>query len=67
MGLRLAEGIDPARFARCTGVVLEDALDPRGLARAIEGGFVARTARGGIAATRAGLQVLDAVLAEVAR
>ena len=67
MGLRLAEGIDPARFARCTGVALEDALDPRGLARAIEGGFVARTARGGIAATRAGLQVLDAVLAEVAR
>jgi oxygen-independent coproporphyrinogen-3 oxidase len=67
MGLRLAEGIDPARFARCTGVALDDALDPRGLARAIEGGFVARTPRGGIAATRAGLQVLDAVLAEVAR
>ncbi len=67
MGLRLAEGIDPARFRRCTGVALDEALDPRGVARAIEGGFVRRDARGGIAATRAGLQVLDAVLAEVAR
>jgi len=67
MGLRLAEGVDPARFARCTGIALDDALDPRGLARAIESGFVARMAGGGVAATRAGLQVLDAVLAEVAR
>ena len=67
MGLRLAEGVDPARFLRCTGVALDDALDPRGLARVLDGGFVARTARGGIAATRAGMQVLDAVLAEVAR
>ena len=28
MGLRLTEGIDPARFSVRTGVALEEALDP---------------------------------------
>jgi oxygen-independent coproporphyrinogen-3 oxidase len=67
MGLRLAEGIDAARFRRETGVALDDALDPRGLARALDGGFVRRDGAGGIAATPAGRRVLDSVLAEISR
>jgi putative oxygen-independent coproporphyrinogen III oxidase len=67
MGLRLAEGIDPARFARATGMALDAALDPHGLVRTEAGGFLRRAADGGIAATPAGLRVLDAVLAEIAR
>ncbi|MCC6471390.1 MAG: coproporphyrinogen III oxidase [Alphaproteobacteria bacterium] len=65
MGMRLAEGIDAARFRAATGVALDDALDPQGLAAMIEGGFVERTA-GGIRATREGLVRLDAVLARLA-
>ncbi|MBM3521414.1 MAG: coproporphyrinogen III oxidase [Alphaproteobacteria bacterium] len=66
MGLRLAEGIDAERFRRATGIVLEDALDPRGVARALSGGLLERTPAG-IAATRSGRLVLDALLAEIAR
>ena len=66
MGLRLAEGIDAARFARETGVALDAALDERGLARALDGGFVQRTEAGGLVATPAGMRVLDAVLGEIA-
>ena len=67
MGLRLADGVSPARFRRVSGVDLEDALDPRGLSRAIAGGFVRRDDAGGLAATPSGQRVLDAVLAEIAR
>jgi oxygen-independent coproporphyrinogen-3 oxidase len=67
MGLRLTAGVSPARFRRVAGVPLEAALDGRGLARALEGGFVRRTRDGGLAATPAGQRVLDAVLAEIAR
>ena len=41
MGLRLAEGIDAARFAARTGVALEDAVDPGALVRAVEEGYLA--------------------------
>jgi oxygen-independent coproporphyrinogen-3 oxidase len=61
MGLRLAEGIDAARFARETGRTLDDALDPARLRRMIDGGFVERTATG-LRVTNAGRKVLNAVL-----
>lgn len=64
MGMRLAEGIDADRFRAATGVALDDALDPKGLAAMIEGGFVERSA-GGLRASREGLLRLDAVLARM--
>jgi len=65
MGLRLAEGIDAARFQAATGMALDAALDPQGLERMIEGGFVARDATH-LRATPEGLLRLDAVLARLA-
>ncbi len=65
MGLRLSDGVDPMRFARATGVALDDALDSGRLARLIEGGFLARTENGGIQATPQGRKVLNAVLGEL--
>jgi putative oxygen-independent coproporphyrinogen III oxidase len=62
MGLRLADGIDAARFARRTGQSLDEALDPDAIGRLVRGGFV-ETDAGGIRATPAGRQRLDAVLA----
>ena len=41
MGLRLTEGIDPARFSVRTGVPLEAALDPSVLHQAIDEGYLA--------------------------
>jgi oxygen-independent coproporphyrinogen-3 oxidase len=64
MGLRLAEGIDAARFRAATGMALDDALDRDGLKVMVEGGFVERDAHG-LRATRAGLLRLDAVLARL--
>jgi oxygen-independent coproporphyrinogen-3 oxidase len=64
MGLRLAEGIDGARFARQTGVMLDDALDARQVARLVAGGFLVRRA-GGLVATPAGRAVLNAVAASL--
>ena len=40
MGLRLAEGIDTARFARRTGVQLEAALEPSVLQQALDEGYL---------------------------
>lgn len=65
MGLRLAEGIDAARFQAATGVALDAALDPRGLQRMTEGGFVVRDDRT-LRATQEGMLRLDAVLARLA-
>jgi oxygen-independent coproporphyrinogen-3 oxidase len=67
MGLRLTAGISPARFLRVCGTPLDAALDPRGLGRMIEGGFLRRDADGTLAPTPAGSRVLDAVLVEIAR
>ena len=63
MGLRLAEGIDPARLARRTGVerlVNETAVD-----RLVAHGLMERNGAR-IATTEAGRLLLDAILAEIA-
>ncbi len=62
MGLRLAEGIDPRRFARLAGRT----LDPRRIAVLREQGAVEVTASGTLRATLAGFPVLDAVVADLA-
>jgi oxygen-independent coproporphyrinogen-3 oxidase len=67
MGLRLAEGIEPAHFRARTGIALADALDAAQLAAAEAEGLIARTAAGGIAATRAGRLRLDALLPRLIR
>jgi putative oxygen-independent coproporphyrinogen III oxidase len=66
MGLRLAEGIDSARFFRRTGGMLEDALDPSVFQQALEEGYLEW--RGGcLAATPEGRLRLDALLAAIVR
>ncbi|MFQ5763906.1 MAG: radical SAM family heme chaperone HemW [Rhodospirillales bacterium] len=60
-GLRLAEGVDRARFARLTGLDWGDVLDPAGLRRMVEGGFVEMD-DDLIRATAAGRLRLNAVL-----
>lgn len=67
MGLRLAEGVEPARFRARTGIDLDDALEPEALATAEAAGLVARTGAGGWAATRAGRLRLDALLPALVR
>jgi oxygen-independent coproporphyrinogen-3 oxidase len=62
MGLRLAEGIDPARYARLAG----KPLDAGRVARLREQGAVETTANGRLRVTLAGFPVLDAVVADLA-
>jgi putative oxygen-independent coproporphyrinogen III oxidase len=62
MGLRLAEGVDPARYARLAG----RPLDPRRIAHLREQGVVETTATGMLRVTLAGFPVLDAVVADLA-
>jgi oxygen-independent coproporphyrinogen-3 oxidase len=62
MGLRLAEGIDVARYQRLAG----RALDPAQVADLVAHGMVERTLAGRVRATRAGFFVLDAVVADLA-
>ncbi len=62
MGLRLTEGLDTARFAAQTGRGLRQALDPDGLARMEQGGFVTWTG-GTLSATPAGRLLLNRVTA----
>jgi oxygen-independent coproporphyrinogen-3 oxidase len=62
MGLRLAEGIDPARYQQLSG----RPLDPRRLALLREEGAVETTADGRLRVTLAGFPVLDAVVADLA-
>ena len=66
MGLRLAEGISRARFHAELGIEPEAMLDPGGLTRLIEGGFVTLDAER-LAATAEGRQRLNAVLAMLLR
>src|SRR5205823_11626627 len=62
MGLRLAEGIDPARYAALAG----RALDPRRIAVLREEGAIAVDASGRLRVTQAGFPLLDAVVADLA-
>jgi oxygen-independent coproporphyrinogen-3 oxidase len=62
MGLRLAEGIDPKRYAALAG----RALDPRRIAVLREEGAIAVEADGRLRVTQAGFPVLDAVVADLA-
>ena len=64
MGLRLAEGVDAARFARETGRTLDDVLDRAKLRRLIDGGFIAPMGTG-LRVTSRGRKVLNAVLGEL--
>ena len=61
MGLRLTEGIDPARFARRTGLALDDALDAQTLGLALAEGYLIRNDV--LRATPEGRKRLDALLA----
>ena len=62
MGLRLAEGIDPARYTAFSG----HPLDATRIATLGAEGFVESTADGHLRVTRAGFPVLDAVVADLA-
>jgi putative oxygen-independent coproporphyrinogen III oxidase len=66
MGLRLAEGIEEARFAARTGVALDDAVDQDILQQAIEAGYITR-ADGRLNASPEGRLRLDALLAALVR
>ncbi len=62
MGLRLKEGIDPARYAALTGRALDEAR----IRMLEEHGFLARASGSRLAVTREGFPVLDAVVADLA-
>ncbi|MGA7806485.1 radical SAM family heme chaperone HemW [Bradyrhizobium sp.] len=62
MGLRLAEGIDPRRYALLSGRT----LDPRRVALLHDEGAIAIDADGRLRVTQAGFPVLDAVVADLA-
>jgi putative oxygen-independent coproporphyrinogen III oxidase len=62
MGLRLSEGIDPARFVALAG----RPLDPDRIASLNVDGFVETTPEGRLRVTRTGFPVLDAVVADLA-
>jgi oxygen-independent coproporphyrinogen-3 oxidase len=62
MGLRLAEGIDPARYTALSGRT----LDPARIETLAAHGFVAREHNGSLRVTPAGFPVLDAVVADLA-
>jgi oxygen-independent coproporphyrinogen-3 oxidase len=62
MGLRLAEGIDPARYATLSG----RQLDPDRIATLRQHGFIETTATGRLRVTQPGFPVLDAVVADLA-
>ena len=62
MGLRLAEGIEPARYAALSG----RALDPKRIAILRDEGAVETTSDGRLRVTLSGFPVLDAVVADLA-
>ena len=62
MGLRLAEGIEPARFTALSGRT----LDPKRIAILRSEGAVEATADGRLRVTQSGFPVLDAVVADLA-
>ena len=62
MGLRLKEGIDPARFEALSGVT----LNSRRVADLIEHGMIQQDTDGRIRVTQQGFPVLDAIVADLA-
>jgi putative oxygen-independent coproporphyrinogen III oxidase len=62
MGLRLAEGIDPARYRALSG----RALDPKRISILREEGAVETTTDGRLRVTQSGFPLLDAVVADLA-
>jgi putative oxygen-independent coproporphyrinogen III oxidase len=62
MGLRLAEGIDPARYATLAGRPLDEAR----IATLRQNGFVEMTSAGRLRVSLPGFPVLDAVVADLA-
>jgi len=62
MGLRLVEGIEPARYTALSG----RALDPRRVAILREQGAVETTSGGRLRVTQSGFPLLDAVVADLA-
>jgi len=62
MGLRLAEGIDPARYVALCG----REIDPQRVAVLHEEGAVETTADGRLRVTQSGFPLLDAVVADLA-
>ena len=66
MGLRLSEGVDLARLEAVVGRSLDQLLDRAALDRLIGDGLLERR-EGRLAATAAGRQRLNAVLAAILR
>lgn len=62
MGLRLAEGIDPARIGQRAGLPFAQAVDPAMLAALLDEGYLAWTPGGRLRATAEGILRLDALL-----
>jgi oxygen-independent coproporphyrinogen-3 oxidase len=62
MGLRLSEGIDPARFARLSGRRLDEAR----IKSLVDDGMIARAPDGRLRVTQVGFPVLDSVVADLA-
>ena len=62
MGLRLTEGVDPARYAALAGRT----LDPERVQTLAAHGFVQSDAGGRLRVTASGFPVLDAVVADLA-
>jgi len=62
MGLRLTEGVDPARLAARSGMSLAEATDPAMLIACMDEGYLQWTAAGHLATTVEGLLRLDAML-----
>ncbi|MET0669993.1 MAG: radical SAM family heme chaperone HemW [Tardiphaga sp.] len=62
MGLRLAEGIDPARYAAVAG----KSLDPEQIKMLAAHGLIESDGHGFLRVTKAGFPVLDAVVADLA-
>jgi putative oxygen-independent coproporphyrinogen III oxidase len=65
MGLRLAEGIDRALFARVVGRSLDDCIDHTKVAHLSDAGLLVADQRG-LRATVAGIQRLNAIIAAIA-
>lgn len=65
MGLRLAEGIDPRVFEARTGLALADVVSGKTLDRLSAQGFIV-AGRDRLAATPAGMLVLNSLIAELA-